>query len=286
MNACIEGWPRRALRSRFLTLAVALSAIVSGCGGGSYGGGVRADSAESPSPAPVSKSSREASQRADAGLYQPVSYANVGKKGPRIIVLPGEVKSNNASFVQRVTSNNIADFGELELGKANFTVVERSNLGPLLNEVQLAYNLGDPAQAKRVFQKGKLQTTKWIVKFDVLKAEEVASAAGAIDGGTVASLIGIFGGSGKAGAAGSVVAGSVKTSESAGTWIIGMRYKVIDANTTDQVASGYVEEKMEMGKKAGSVLGVSTGAGGQLTLDSLVQRLIQKNVAEIDAKYK
>ena len=263
-----------------------LAATVSACGGGSYGGGVRADSAVSPSPVPASRSSREASQRADAGLYQPVSYANADKKGPRIIVLPGEVKSNNASFTQRVTSNNIADFGELELGKANFTVVERSNLGPLLNEVQLAYNLGDPAQAKRVFQKGKLQTTQWIVKFDVFKAEEVTAAAGGLDGGTVASLIGIFGGAGKAGAAGSVVAGSLKTSESAGTWIIGMRYKVIDANTTDQVATGYVEEKMELGKKTSSVLGVSTGASGQLTLDSLVQRLVQKNVAEIDAKYK
>ena len=43
---------------------------------------------------------------------------------------------------------------------------------------------------------------------------------------------------------------------------------------------------MEMGKKTSSVFGVSTGASGQLTLDSLVQRLVQKNVAEIDAKYK
>ena len=153
-------------------------------------------------------------------------------------MLPGEVKSNNASFTQRVTSNHTADFGELELGKANFTVVERSDLSPLLNEVQLAYNLGDPAQAKRVFQKGKLQTTQWIVKFDVFKAEEVTAAAGGLDGGTVASLIGIFSGAGNAGAAGSVVAGSLKTSESAGTWIIGMRYEVIDAKTTDQVATG------------------------------------------------
>ena len=61
---------------------------------------------------------------------------------------------------------------------------------------------------------------------------------------------------------------------------------MIDADTTDQVATGYAEKKMEMGKKTSSVLGVSTGASGQLTLDSLVQRLVQKNVAEIDAKYK
>ena len=53
-----------------------------------------------------------------------------------------------------------------------------------------------------------------------------------------------------------------------------------------QVANGYFEDKMEMGRMATSVLGVSKGASGQLTLDSLVQRLVQKNVAEIDAKYK
>jgi len=69
-------------------------------------------------------------------------------------------------------------------------------------------------------------------------------------------------------------------------WIIGMRYKIIDANTTEQVATGYTEEKMELGAKGSSVMGVSSGASGGLTLDSMVQRLVQKNVWEIDSKYK
>ena len=55
-----------------------------------------------------------------------------------------------------------------------------------------------------------------------------------------------------------------------------MRYKIIDANTTEQVAQGYIEEKMETGKKSTSIFGVSTGASGQLTLDSLVQHLVQR----------
>ena len=83
-----------------------------------------------------------------------------------------------------------------------------------------------------------------------------------------------------------VAVGSVKVEESTGVWIIGMRYKIIDANTTEQVATGYTEEKMELGAKSTSVLGVSSGASGGLTLDSLVQRLVQKNVWEIDNKYK
>ena len=273
----------QGLRAKLSVTALAFA--VSACGGG-YGGGLRPDSAGNPSPVAGSRVSQDANQRADSAMYRPVNYANAAKKGPRIIVLPGEIKSNNATFAQRVTANNIADFGELELSKANFTIVERSNLGPMLREIELAYSLGDPHQARRVFQKGKLQTTKWIVKFDVLKAEQVATASSGIDGGAAASLINIFSGGSKAGAAGSVVAGSVHTSEAAGVWVIGMRYKVIDANTTEQVATGYTEDKMELGRKSTSVLGVSTGASGQLTLDSLVQRLVQQNVAEIDAKYK
>jgi len=268
------------------TLAsAALSAALCACGGG-YGGGVRPEGGGSPSPLAGSSVSQEANQRADAAMYRPVTYTNGDRKGPRIIVLPGEIKSNNASFVQHVTANNIADFGELELSRANFTIVERSNLGPLLHEVELAYSMGDPNQARRVFQKGKLQTTKWIVKFDVLKAEQVATGSSGFDGSAAASLINIFSGGSKAGAAGAVTAGSVRTDQAVGVWIVGMRYKVIDANTTEQVANGYFEDKMEMGRTSTSVLGVSKGASGQLTLDSLVQRLVQKNVAEIDAKYK
>ncbi|MCX8018011.1 MAG: hypothetical protein N2690_08970, partial [Rhodocyclaceae bacterium] len=58
------------------------------------------------------------------------------------------------------------------------------------------------------------------------------------------------------------------------------------ANTTEQVATGYTEEKMEVGSKSTSVLGFSQGAQGGLTLDGMVQRLVQKLVWEIDAKHK
>ena len=43
---------------------------------------------------------------------------------------------------------------------------------------------------------------------------------------------------------------------------------------------------MEVCAKSSSVLGVSQGAAGGLTLDSLVQRLVQSCVAEMDARYK
>jgi hypothetical protein len=240
---------------------------------------------DSPSPTAGSDTSKTANQMADKGMYKEVNYANAAKRGPLLVVIPGEIKSNNATFTQKFGPNNIADFGELELGRANFGILERTNMGPLLQEFQLAYTLGDPASAGKVLQKGKLKTTKWVVKFDILKAEQVAKAQEGFDGRAIGQVLSIFGG-GRGGAATGTVVGSVQTGEATGVWIIGMRYKLLDANTTEQVATGYTEEKMEVGAKSTSVMGVSSGAQGGLTLDGMVQRLVQKLVWEIDSRYK
>jgi hypothetical protein len=80
--------------------------------------------------------------------------------------------------------------------------------------------------------------------------------------------------------------GSVQTGDSSGIWIIGMRYKIMDAETTEQVAQGYTEEKMEIGATGTSVMGVSQSQQGGVGLDTMVQRLVQKSVWEIDSKYK
>jgi curli biogenesis system outer membrane secretion channel CsgG len=209
-----------------------------------------------------------------------------------VIVIPGEVKSNNATFLQKFTANNIADFGEIELTSANFQVLERSNLGPLMREFELAYNLGDPNEARKFLKMGKLKSTKYVVKFDILKTEQVASAQQGFDGraiGQIAGILGAFSGSrggAEAGALGHATMGSVQSGEATSVWVIGMRYKIIDAETTEQVATGYTEEKMEIGAKAQSVLGVSNSQQGGVSLDTMVQRLVQKSVWEIDSKYK
>jgi len=240
---------------------------------------------ESPSPTAGSSTSQKANEMADKGMYKDVQYSNAAKKGPTLVVVPGDIKSNNATFTQKFGPNNIADFAELELGKANFGILERADLGSLLKEFQLAYSLGDADEARKYLQKGKLKTTKWVVKFDVLKAENVAQAQSGFDGRPIGALLGIFGG-GRGGSAAETVVGSVKSGEATGVWIIGMRYKIMDANTTEQVATNYTEEKMEIGSKAGSFMGVSSGEQGGLTLDGMVQRLVQKLVWEIDSKHK
>jgi hypothetical protein len=239
-----------------------------------------------PSPTAGGSESRQVNQAADKAGYQAAGYTNAGKVGPALVVIPGEIKSNNATFTQKITSNNIADFAELELIKANFKVLERSDLGPVLNEFQLAYNMGDPAEARKLLQKGRLKSTKWVVKFDILKAEPIAKKKSSFSGGAVRNIIGILGGNDKGSQVAQTAVGSVDNAADASAWLIGMRYKIIDASTTEQIASGYNEEKLETGTKSGSVLGASSEAEGGVTLDTLVQRLVQQSVWEIDAKYK
>lgn len=43
---------------------------------------------------------------------------------------------------------------------------------------------------------------------------------------------------------------------------------------------------MEVGTTGTSVLGISSGQQGGVSLDTMVQRLVQKTVWEIDSKYK
>ena len=237
-----------------------------------------------PSPTAGSKTSQQANAAADAAAYKEVEYVNKGTKGPALVVIPGEVKSNNANFAQKFGPNNIADFAELELSQVNFAVLERSNLGNLLQEVSLAYNMGDVDKARQTMQVGKLKTTKWIVKFDILKAEQIAENRQGFDGRAIGGIVGMFGGMG--GAVAGRATSSVQTQDSTGVWLVGMRYKIMDANTTEQVAQGYKELRMEVGATSTSVLGVSQGARGGVGLDTMVQRLVQTAVWEIDSKYK
>jgi hypothetical protein len=85
-----------------------------------------------PSPTAGTATSEKANAAADVAAYKAVDYVNKARRAPELVVIPGEVKSNNATFSQKFGPNNIADFAELELSQANFGVLERSNPGPLI----------------------------------------------------------------------------------------------------------------------------------------------------------
>lgn len=245
---------------------VAVTLLSSGCVPSSTGAGGAA--------------SMRANEEAEKSMYKPVNYANASKRGPTLIVLPGKIKASSATFTQKITPNNIADFGEIELSNANFKVLERSDLGPMLNEIELAVNMGSPGALEK-FKKGKFKSTKWFVKFDILKAQRTAAAGSGFDGNAIGSIFGTVVG-GITGSVGNTAISSTRTSEDAALWIVGLRYKIIDASTSEQVSTGYIEKKMETGKKAQGVLGFSGQAEQLVTLDTVVQRLVQEAVVKID----
>lgn len=257
--------------TEFLVGAGLSMVLLAGCAGGTS--------------SPFGSTSEAVNKQADEAMYKPVEYANASKRGPVLVVIPGKIKSNNASFKQKITTNNIADFGEMELSNANFRVLERADLGPMLDEVALAASMGDK-KSLRKFKRGKFKTTRWFVKFDVLKAEPVASASRGFDGAFLGSIIGIASGGSKGGRIADTAVSSASVKETSGIWIVGMRYKVIDARTSEQVASGYFEDKMEIGASGGSFMGVSSSSSKTITLDTLAQRLVQKCVQDIDKKHK
>ena len=226
--------------------------------------------------------SQKANLIADQKMAQQITYANADKKGPLLVVLPGNIKSANAAFRQKVTPNNIADFAEMELAKANFRVLERSDLGPMLEEISLAANLGD-AESLKKFKRGRFKTTQWFIKFDVLKAEQVSQASSGFNAAPLFSIGGALLG-GREGLAVDRAGDSIKTEDTAGVWIVGMRYKILNAATGEQVNSGYFEDKMEIGAKASEVLGFSQSQSELTTLDSMVHHLVQRSVMEIDTQ--
>ncbi|MDQ7830615.1 MAG: hypothetical protein RDU30_02685 [Desulfovibrionaceae bacterium] len=233
-------------------------------------------------------SKQKAHELAEEAVYKPVEYINASIPGPEIVVLPGEMKSVNATFVQKVTDNNIRDFAELELSKANFRVLERADTQEFFNEFALAANLGD-AEALSIFKKGRFKATNWLVAFDVLKAEPVADVKQSVDGSTLGALVGIgltLAGSSDAGRIAGTAIASIKGNDRSIIWNVGMRYKILDANSGMQVATGYFEDKLEIKSSMQSFLGATQEQASSVTLDTLVQRLVQKAVQEIDGSYK
>jgi hypothetical protein len=242
-------------------------------------------------PAGCVTANKKATDLADQALYQPAVYENASVPGPEIVVLPGEIKSSNFSFVQKVTSNNLRDFAEIELSKDNFKVLDRADVQPFFQEIALAANLGD-AEALKVFRKGRFQTTNWFLTFNILKAEPTVFVTKGFDGATAGALIDLaftIANKGEKSSAGKMIGQTVASAKSADTsaiWLVGLQYKILNATTGEQVASGYIEDKMEATTSMNSFLGATNQQNTSITLDTMAQRLIQKAVAEIDKKYK
>jgi hypothetical protein len=234
---------------------------------------------------------KTATELADQAVYQPAVYANAAVPGPEVVVLPGEIKSSNYAFLQKVTANNLRDFAEIELSKDSFKVLDRADAQPLFNEIALAANLGD-AEALKVFRKGRFKTTNWFLAFNIVKAEPAVYVTKGFDGETAGAMIDLMftlANKGERSSTGKMIGqtvASAKAADSSAIWIVGLQYKIVNAATGEQVASGYIEDKMEATTSMNAFLGVANQQSTSVGLDTMAQRLIQKAVAEIDRQYK
>ncbi len=234
---------------------------------------------------------KKATELADQALYKPVEYENAAAQGPEVVVLPGKIKSCNYAFVQKVTSNNLRDFAEIELSKDNFVVLDRADSQPFFQEIALAANLGD-ADGLKVFRKGKFKAARWLLTFNILKAEPTVYVTKGFDGetaGAAIELVALIANKGEKSSLGSMVGKTVASAKAADTsaiWLVGLQYKIVDAATGAQVAQGYIEDKMEATTSMNSFLGATNQQSTSITLDTMAQRLIQKAVAEIDKQHK
>jgi hypothetical protein len=251
-----------------------------------------------------------------------IEYLNAKKPGGTIIVLPGEIKTSNNEFSSKYTAENIADFGEIELARANFDVLERKTRTAALSGLRSAIETGDAEYVKN--NPANFTEARWIVKFDVLKAEPVSETRNSFSGETAGKIIGFLlegagavvpymsalSNSSKAVASASTsmgkyytglvsnVAGgvgknvaetagaSIHSSSASSVWIVGIRYKVLDPTTTKQVATGYVEQKMEIQEVGASGPVSDSSTTYHAGVDSIIQRIVQMHVKEIDGKFK
>jgi len=95
----------------------------------------------------------------------PAVYINKGIQGPVVIVTLGYV--DDGTYQDYVSAEMVKKYAELELGLANFRVLERGDIEPLFKEVRLALNTQDAKGL--MLRKERFKTAKYIVNFDILK---------------------------------------------------------------------------------------------------------------------
>lgn len=235
------------------------------------------------------KASQTAHEMADQAAYQPIEYVNAATPGPALIVLPGELKSGHYLYRQKIGETNIADFGEMELQKAGFPILDRANLDAIVDEISLAAQMGDPG-ALKLFRKGKFAKARYLVRFDVIKAERVSQTRKSFDGTLAGVLVGgVLAGltdSAELGTATGTAIASIKSAEETSVWNMAMRYTIIDADTGQVAATGEVDETVDVKKTLQGFLGSTEQKGNLLPLDAVTLRMIQQCVARIDSGNK
>ena len=215
--------------------------------------------------------SKRANELANPNLYQEIQYTNADKPGPAVLVLPTQITSSSYEFKARVLPIAIRDLVEMELGKGNFKVVDRTNQEAMFQELALAVNMGSGSVASK-FKKFKQTPPQWLVGFDIIDVQATSTGFRYLD-----KIM--------AGAAGSMFA-SLNGAQEQREWATTLRYRVYDAMTGDVLHEGQFSDKTTVFREIQGFMGFDQAQAGGVQMLRSVQSLIQLAVKDIDEKYK
>ncbi len=235
------------------------------------------------------KTAERAAELSEQNLYQGVVYANAAKKGPKVLVVPGIAGSGYYEFACAVTPDKLCDYAELEFGKANFPVLDRSSLKERLQEIALAVNMSD-STALRNAVADVTDKADWLVRVSVVDAtpqtldchftdKQSSAMAGALMGSM------LFGG-GSGAQAGAAVIGSINSVEENRKWTVDLAYEVIDPQTGAVVHQGQLKDVTTLLHEIKGFLGVDNAEKSGKRFDALVQKLVQQAVQDMDKALK
>ncbi|AGW14322.1 hypothetical protein [Megalodesulfovibrio gigas] len=231
------------------------------------------------------KSMETARQLAAHNVYKEVAYENAAHPGPSVVVLPGVITSPSYEFLANVKPDTLLEYGELELGKANFKIVERNSLASIYQEIALAANLGDGSMSAR-FAKVDLAPPQWLILFDIADVQTQTTAFSYSDKNSASfagALVGSFFGSAEIGQS---VMGSISNAKEQRAWNITMHYRILDGATGRKLHEGKFTEQATINRELKGFMGVDTAQASGLTLGTVTQRLVQKAVQDIDRQHK
>ena len=188
------------------------------------------------------KSMQQARDLAAPNMYQDATYENAAQAGPSVIVVGGTLTSKTYEFLSQIKADNLREYGEVELGKANFKVMEKNSLSNIYQEISIAANLGDGSVAKR-FSKHKITPPQWFVVFDIADVSAQTLNFSYTDKNSAmfaGALMGSFLGSASLGQG---VIGSINNAKEQRAWNVTLRYRILDGVSGQQLHEGQFTEQ-------------------------------------------
>lgn len=200
-------------------------------------------------------------------------------KGGSFVVLRGRVCPLHPFFQNISLPENCDEFGEIELSKANFTVMGKEILQGNDSDYEFALFTGDYWTMKKMKDK-YLQNVDYVAVFDVSSLNMISNTSQSSSGSDIAfaaQLVGL----GVVGLVGETL-NSMESSNSSQKWCMVIRCRVYIAESGKVVFDKKFEVYDNTAEISSKILGVEGNRKDQLKVDSMVHEGVRLAVSDID----